>query len=474
MGYLQGEARTQGSLFPISLEELIPADHLARVIEAFVTSLDLAALGFSKARLQGTGRPPYHPGDLLKLYLYGYLHRLRSSRRLEAECRRNVEVMWLLGRLAPDFKTIADFRKDNGAPLRMVCAAFVQFCRRAELLRGDLVAIDGSKFQAVASRRGYMNQAQLQHQQKKLEQHIGEYLKQLDAADCEEAEPGVDSAAVKAALVQLQNRHANNLSCQALLAEQGLTQYVAGEPEARMMKTQNGPRIAYNVQTAVDAEHGLILHHEVTTDAADNLQLEPMARAARDLLQQESLQVTADAGYSNGEQFDACEQASITAFVPPNRAVNNKGEGQYFPREKFRYDAAQDCYHCPAGERLPLKQLNKGLRIYAAAEASCARCPLKGQCTGTRRRFVSRHAHEEAFERMERRMERNPDMMAKRRAIVEHPFGNLKQWIFGNGRFLLRHRAGAQTEMALGVLAYNFKRALQVLGSKRLLVQLAR
>lgn len=312
MGYIQGEARGQGSLFPPSLEELVPEDHLVRVIEAYVARLDLQQLGFSKALPNKTGRPPYAPSDLLKLYLYGYFQRIRSSRRLEAECRRNIEVMWLLGRLSPDFKTIADFRKDNGAAFQATCRAFVQFCRQVGLISGQLVAIDGSKFQAVASQRKHLSLAKLKRQQARLEAQIARYLAELDEADRSEATEVVDRSAVKAALQQLENRHADNLTTQALM--QGLEQFVVGEDEARLMRTHQGTKVAYNVQSAVDGEHGLILHHALTQDGNDSQQLEPIAKAAQAVLEQTQLTVTADAGYSNGEQFQACDDAGITAM----------------------------------------------------------------------------------------------------------------------------------------------------------------
>lgn len=469
MGYIQGEGRQQSSLFPPTLEELVPEDHLVRVIEAYVARLDLHALGFSKAEPLKTGRPGYDPADLLKLYLYGYLQRIRSSRRLEAECHRNVEVMWLLGRLAPDFKTIADFRKDNGAAFQATCRTFVQFCRQVGLISGQLVAIDGSKFQAVASQRKHLSLTKLKRQQAKLEAQIVRYLAELDEADRTESAEAVDRRAVKAALQHLQSRHADNLTAQALMEVQGLDQFVVGESDARLMRTHQGARVAYNVQSAVDGEQGLILHHAVTQDGSDNQQLEPMAKAAQAVLEQEHLTVTADAGYSNGEQFQVCEALGITAYVPANRSINNKGgDTPLFDRSAFTYDAENDQYQCPAGQWLTLKQVNGMQRIYAA-RADCSACPLQPHCTKAKHRYITRHTHEAAFERMQQRMQRHPEVMIRRRSIVEHPFGNLKQWILGNGRFLLRQLQGARTEMALAVNAYNLKRAINVLGARRLI-----
>ncbi|WP_166367133.1 IS1182 family transposase [Pseudomonas akapageensis] len=469
MAYIQGEDRTQGALFPVSLDDLIPDDHLVRVIEAYILRLDLQQLGFSKSQPKATGRPPYNPADLLKLYIYGYFHRIRSSRRLEAEAQRNVEVMWLLGRLTPDFKTIADFRRDNGPAFTATCRAFVQFCRRVGLIAGELVAIDGSKFQVVASNRKHITPNKLKHQEAALEKRIARYLAQLDETDRSEGGESVNRSAVQAALRELETKKADNQTCQALMEAQGLTQHVLGEPEARKMRTAAGKFVAYNIQSAVDAAHCLIFHHEVTQDGTDNQQLEPMAKAAKAELAQSELTVTADAGYSNGEQFQACEAAGITAFVPANRSVNpTSDEVTFFGREDFVYNAEDDQYRCPAGKVLTLKQLNKGARIYHSAVGDCSTCPLKPQCTKAQRRYVSRHAQEEAFERMEKRMRAHPEMMVKRRSIVEHPFGNLKQWLFGNGRFLVRHLRGARAEMSLAVLGYNLKRALKVLGASQM------
>ena len=470
MRYIQGENRSQTALFPVSLDELIPDDHLVRVIEAYVSLLDFEQLGFDKARPKATGRPSYDPADLLKLYLYGYFQRIRSSRRLEAECQRNVEVMWLLGRLAPDFKTIADFRRDNSAAFTATCRAFVRFCRNAGLIAGELVAIDGSKFQAVASSRKHMTPKKLKHQEAVLDKRIARYLAQLDEADRNEGGESINRSAVQTALRELQIKKANNQTCQGLMEAQGLVQHIVGEPDAQKMRTPSGKFVAYNIQSAVDAKHCLILHHEVTQDGTDNRQLEPMAKAVKEELQQPELCVTADAGYSNGEQFQACEDAGITAFVPPNRSVNNQGDGaEFFDRTDFKYEEQRDVYQCPGGKLLTLKQMNKGNRIYQATIADCDVCPLKSRCTQTSRRYLTRHAHEAAFERMEQRMRAHPEMMVSRRSIVEHPFGNLKQWLFGNGRFLLRQLKGARAEMALAVQAYNLKRAIKVLGAQKLM-----
>lgn len=473
MGYIKGEAVTQGSLFPVSLDELVPDDHVVRVVAAYVDRLPLGVLGFAKSTAKATGRPPYDPADLLKLYLYGYLHRIRSSRRLEVECQRNVEVMWLLWRLTPDFKTIAEFRRLNGKAFVAVCRGFVQFCRRAGLMAGELVAIDGSKFQAAASRKQYVGAERLAKQQAALEKQIRAYLDELDRGDQQEASAVMDRSAVQAALQQLQQQRDTLKQDQESLQQQGLQQRIRREPDARLMRHAHGKMPAYNVQTAVDAQHGLIVHHDVTQDASDNRQLLPVAQATKEVLQQASLTVVADAGYSNGEHFQACDEQQIEAFVPVNRAVNNQGSTPHFQKEAFLYCADSDVWRCPNDCLLTRKQLNKGAVIYAANPADCAACPLKSQCTDAKQRFITRHAHEEAFDRMASRMAAHPDMMARRRQIVEHPFGTLKQWIMGNGRFLLWGLQGARTEMALAVTAYNLKRALNILGARRMMALIA-
>lgn len=475
MSYVKGEAPGQSSLFPVSLDELIPADHLVRVIEAYVARLDMAELGFARAVTKTTGRPPYDPADLLKLYLYGYLHRIRSSRRLEAECQRNVEVMWLLGRLAPDHKTIADFRRMNHKGFTALCRAFVQFCRQAGLIAGELVAIDGSKFQAVAARRQLITSARLAKQEKALEARIAAYLQQMDDADKVEASSEIDRTAMQEALRLLQARRDDVQSARTLMETMGLRQLVQTEPDAKDMRTARGPRIAYNVQTAVDAKHALILHHDVTTEGTDNRQLLPVAEAAKAVLDQETLTVVADAGYSNLTQFQACDDAGITAHVPPNRAHNTQGNRTLFDRSRFSYDAERDEYVCPNNQRLTLKQLNAHdqNRIYAASPGDCDECPLKPQCTQATQRFVSRHTHEAAGERMQARLVAAPDMMARRRALVEHPYAGLKYWIMGHARLLMRGLEGAGTEMALAVNAYNLKRVINIVGVPALMVMMA-
>ena len=475
MGYVKGEAPGQSSLFPPSLDDLVGDDHPVRVIAAFVDALDLVQLGFERAEPGVMGRPAYDPADLLKLYLYGYLNRVRSSRRLERECLRNVEVMWLLGRLSPDFKTIADFRRRNSQGIVQVCRAFVRFCAKARLLGGELVAIDGSKFEAVASRRQVVTKRGLAEESRKLDARIAQYLRALDEGDAQEREEPIDRAAVMAAVAELKGRRADCQTALQALAALDETQHVTGEPEARLMRTAHGQAVAYNVQSAVDAQHGLIVHHEVTNAGTDNAQLEPTAKAAKEALGSSELRVVADAGYSNGTQFEACEAAGITPFVPLNRAPQHAG-GRYYGVERFEYDKASDTYRCPAGKVLTLKQINRSeaCRVYAARAKDCASCAFKGACTGASRRFIQRHWNEEAFERMQKRLAQAPEMMSRRRALAEHPFAQLKYGVMGDrGRLLLKGLSGARAELALAVLARNLKRVIAILGTHGLRTRLA-
>jgi transposase len=440
MSYIQGEGRSQGTLFPVVLDDLVPADHVCRVIDAFVDGLAMAELGFERAEAAETGRPGYDPRDLLKLYLYGYLHQLGSSRRLEAECRRNLELMWLLGRLYPDHKSIAEFRRMHREAVTAAGAELVRLARSVGLVRGEWIAIDGTKFRAVASAESVRER-----------QALEKYLDSCEQAD-EEAQALIDPSAVQAALNKLK-QHA--------------------EPEASFMRMAGSFAPAYNVQTAVDAEHGLIVAHAVTLDAADNRCLEPMAEAAKKALEADRLNIVADAGYSNGEQAGRCEAAGLVPHVPANRAVNNQGDGTLLDRSLFLYRPESDSFLCPAGKTLDRKQLHRADRtvLYQASAADCGACSLKPRCTPSARRMLGRHLDEDALNRMHQRA--TPALMRLRRSTVEHPFGTLKYCIFGHPRLLLRGLSGARTEIGIGVMAYNLKRMVNLLGATRLIQALA-
>ena len=432
MGFIQGEARTQGTLFPVSLEGLIPEDHFCRVIDAFVDRLDVQGLGFARAEAAETGRPGYDPRDLLKLYLYGYLQQIRSSRRLESECQRNVELMWLLGRLRPDHKSIAEFRRVHRHAVTQAGAELVKFARSVGLIRGEWIAIDGSKFRAVSSVSSVQERVAVER-----------YLESLETADRED-EPVVENGAVAAALEKLR-RHA--------------------EPEAGFMKTAQGLLPAYNVQTAVDAKHGLIVAQQVTDEANDTRSLLPMAEAAQQAVGQPSapIHVVADAGYSNGEQAAACENKGILPHVPVHRGVNTQGGGKLFDRTAFQYQEQSNTMLCPAGHHLRSDGRNRRSIIYLGRAEVCGACAIKPQCTVGPRRSVRRHVQEGALQRMQQRA--TPAAMQLRRRTVEHPFAILKYAIFGHPRFLLRGLEGTRAEMSLAVMAYNLKRMLKLMGA---------
>lgn len=432
MGYIQGDGRAQGTLFPVLLDDLLPADHICRVIDAFVNSLAMSEIGFERGEAAETGRPGYDPRDLLKLYLYGYLNQIRSSRRLEAECLRNVEVMWLLGRLYPDHKSIAEFRRVHREAVTAAGGELIRFAKGCGLIRGEWIAIDGSKFRAVASVDIVRERVALQR-----------YLDSLEKADAA-SELIVDQTAVAAALEKLKRNP---------------------EPDASFMLVRQQALPAYNVQTAVDAEHALIVTHSVVLDASDIRCLKPMAEAAKSVLGVERLNVVADAGYSNGEQIAQCEEVGVTPYVPVMRTVNNQGGGSLYGREDFQYDPDSDTYTCPGDKKLLRKHTNHKDRyiMYKAFASDCGSCPLKPRCTQAPRRGLARHLYEDALNRMKARV--TPEAMRLRRSTVEHPFATIKYRIFGHPRLLMRGLSGARAEIGIATMAYNLKRITKVLGA---------
>jgi transposase len=435
-----------------------------------VDALDLGQLGFSKVEAEETGRPPYSPGDLLKLYVYGYLNQVRSSRRLAREALRNLEVMWLINRLTPSFKTIADFRKDHPQAIVGVCRSFITFCREQALFGRETVAIDGTKIAAVASRKKVVTPKKLAEQVKVLDGKIAEHLKAMDEADRqEEGDAAVERVDVSAAVKELQARRADLQRRAEAMKEQGLTQEVIGEREAKLMRTANhGHQVAYNAQIVVDAEHHLIAAFDLTSEGNDQRLLHPMAEQGKTALEVDSITAVADTGYSNGEHGELCEQAQITAIVPRAQTVNPEGE-QFFGRDRFSYDAENDSYQCPAGATLTVGRVcNTEAKKEYWNNQACRECPLKPQCTTAAKRTIVRSFYEDAREAMHRRAMSDPKWMKLRRCSVEHPFGTMK-WMMGYPRFLVRGRLKAKAELALGVLSYNLKRAIELLGVRQLL-----
>jgi transposase len=463
MGHVTGQSRDQMALFAESLGDLVPADHVVRVIDAFVDGLDLAGLKFSKVEAEATGRPPYHPGDLLKLYLYGYLNQVRSSRRLAREAGRNIEVMWLSGRVRPSFKTIADFRKDHGPSIIGVARAFTAFCRGAGLFGAELLAVDGTKVWAVASKKQVMTPKRIAKMTAAIDAKVAGYLAAMDEADTAERSDEPAPADVKAALAALGVQRDKLQRLAASLEEEGAAQRVMTEPDARLMRTaRHGFQVAYNAQTAVDSKHKLIAAFDLVNDGNDFHQLHPMAAAGKDAVGAAEIDVVADAGYSNGAQGTLCEADGITAMAPRPKTVNPEG-GQYFSRERFAYDAASDTWLCPAGAALVRRKTSQTEAKAEYGTAACGGCALKAQCTGAARRVVVRSFHEDAREAMHQRAAGDPKWMKLRRAIVEHPFAGVK-WLMGYPRFLLSGLKKAKSELAMSVTAYNMKRAIATLG----------
>lgn len=467
MTHVTGQSRYQTTLFPEVLDEAIAADSAVRVIDAFVDMLDLKRLGFSRVEAEETGRPPYAPADLLKLYVYGYLNRVRSSRRLATEARRNVEVMWLINRLMPAFKTIADFRKDHTAAIVGVCRAFIGFCREQALFGAELLAIDGTKIAAVASRKAVLTPKRIAKESEAIDRKIAEYLAAMDEADRQEPREELAAADVTAAIAALKAQQADLQGQARALAARGLKQLVVTEPEAKLMRTPHGHAVAYNAQIAVDAEHKLIVAFELTNDGNDQQQLHPMAVAAKEAVAADAVMVVADTGYSSGEQGARCEQDEITAIVPRAETVNPKGK-QYFCRDQFIYDRDRDSWRCPAGETLSLYKTSHTQKKKEYTSTACTSCPLKRQCTSAARRVIVRDFYEDAREAMHRRATGDPTWMKHRREMAEHPFGTMK-WLMGLPRFLVRGLKKAKAELALGVLSYNLKRVINILGVPALL-----
>jgi transposase len=466
MAHVTGQSRYQSTLFPEVLDEVVSDEDPVRVIDAFVDTLDLTALGFSKVEAEGMGRPPYAPGDILKLYVYGYLHRVRSSRRLEAETQRNVQVMWLINRLTPAFKTIADFRKDHAGAIVGVCRAFIRFCREQSLFGAELLAIDGTKIAAVASRKQVITPKRIEKMNAAIDRKIADYLASMDEADREERAAGAP-ADVAAAIEALKAQKARLQGQARELAAGGLKQQVVTEPEAKLMRTPHGHAVTYNAQIAVDAEHKLIVAFELTNEGNDYRQLYPMAAQAKDAVGADQVTAVADTGYSTGEQGALCEREGITAVVPRAETVNPNGT-QYFSRDRFNYDRESDSWRCPAGATLSLYKTSHTQNKKEYTTEACGSCPLKPQCTKAARRVIVRDFYEDAREAMHRRAMADPVWMKHRREMAEHPFGTMK-WLMAQPRFLVRGLRKAKAELALAVLSYNLKRVVNILGVPALL-----
>lgn len=468
--FIEGIERAQGLLFPDHLEDFVSEDNPVRAVDAFVDGLDLALMGFKGAA--NTGRPGYHPSVLLKIYVYGYLNRIHSSRRLEREAGRNIELIWLTGRLVPDFKTIADFRRDNGKAIRKACSQFVFLCRQIGLLdaaqNGELVAIDGSKFKADNNRDKNFTPAKLQRRMDDIETSMARYLDKLDAADRNEL------ALPSAKIDQLQERIATLREQMAELQAIGVEmdqspdkQVSTTDPDARSMRHRGTGIVGYNVQAAVDSKHHLIIAHDVTTSGSDRDQLVAMSNKARQPMGIEQINIVADRGYYGGEQLLECSNQQIVTYVP--RPLTSSGTKRgLFIKQDFIYNAEADTYTCPAGQTLTKgahRSDRKGNVNFYRHLTACSDCHLKPRCTPEKIRRIRRWDHETILDDVEYRLDKKPDAMRIRRSTVEHVFGTLKTWM-GHNHFLTRTKKKVATETSLHVLAYNFKRVLNIIGSK--------
>ena len=477
MTHIPGSDRSQLLLLPEAIDNYVCADNPVRFIDAFVDTLDLKAAGFARVEAKATGRPGYAPGDLLKLYIYGYLNRIQSSRRLERETNRNIELMWLTGRLTPDFKTIADFRRDNGPAIRAACAQFLVLCRQFNLFTRAVVAIDGSKFKAVNNRDKNFTVAKVAKRIEQVEASIERYLTALDHADRQDNDVAEAKAARLKEKIEGLRRQMRSLKEMERQVEVAPDKQVSlTDPDARSMATSGKGTgiVGYNVQIAVDAEHHLIVAHEVTNIGTDRAQLASMGRKARDAIECEEVTVLADRGYYNGEEVLACEGTGVLPYVPKTRTSGNAKRG-LFTVQDFIYDAENDRYTCPAGEFLTRGKVRSDRRDdmdHYRNLTACLTCGLKPQCTPDKVKRQKRWAHEAVLDRMQARLDRMPEAMTIRRQTVEHPFGTLKAWM-GSTHFLTKTLEKVKTEMSLQVLAYNMKRIINIFGVRPLIQAIA-
>jgi transposase/IS5 family transposase len=466
MTHITGRDRSQALLLPESLDDYVGKDNAVRFIEAFVDGLDLAAAGFARVQSKETGRPGYAPADLLKLYIYGYLNRVRSSRRLEAETHRNIEVIWLLRHLKPDFKTIADFRRDNRNAFRPVFRQFVLLCKQLDLFGRELLAVDGTRIKAVNNKDRNFTRASLTEFIKLADKKLDDYLQRLDKSDA--TEQGAGGSRVKNLAEKIAAVGERRTRCQEMLAEldrSGENQISLTDPDSRAMAAHTHVAVGYNVQIAVDTKHKLIVEQQVTNQVVDMGLLTQTAEPAKAVLGVEQIDVVADRGYFKIEDIEACEKAGMQPYVPRPQRGASVNAGLY-RKDEFRYDAASDSYICPAGQRLDpyssslLRGLNK---INYTNKLACDDCAVRSRCTGGRFRSVSRMENEAVLDRMQARLAKRPEILGQRREAVEHPFGTIKQWM-NQGAFLMRGLEKVRAEFSLTALAYNIRRVLNIVG----------
>ena len=471
--FIEGDHREQSTLFPERIEDYISEENPVRVVDVFVDELDLFELGFTSAEPKATGRPAYHPSTMLKLYIYGYLNKIQSSRKLERETNRNLELMWLLNRLAPDFKTIADFRKDNGQAIKSVCRQFMMICKQLNLFAESLIAIDGSRFKAVNNRDRNFTKAKVKRRIAAIDKSLDRYLEQLASFDRQEQDiPRAKTEHVHKQIDALKRQMSEVKAIEELVNAAPDKQVSLTDPDARAMSTnaRSSGTVGYNVQTAVDTKHHLIVAHDVSMAMGDRKQLTRMSKKARESTGIENLKVIADRGYYNMEEIKTTVDEGMTPYVPKSLTSSNRKRGLY-DRRDFIYVEADDEYKCPAGNRLPrrtvMREGNKNMIRYWYS--NCAECQLKSKCTVGKERRVTRWEHGKVLELHEQRMNENPTMMQLRKQTVEHPFGTIKSWM-GMSHFKMKTLKRVSTEMSLHVLAYNLTRMINIIGVKPLII----
>ena len=464
--FIEGADRRQRLLLPDCIEDYVAQDSPVRLVDMFVDELDLGELGFEGAA--ATGRPGYHPATMLKLYMYGYLNQVQSSRRLEREAGRNVECMWLTGKLVPDFKTIADFRRESGAAIQAACRRFVLVCRNLGLVAGGTVAVDGSRLRAVNARDRNFTPVTIRRRMEQVDASIQRYLGMLDTADRQEGQ------ATELRTARLTTRlDALRAQMRALEAmEQAVratpdNQISLTDPDARAMASAGTGTglVGYNLQAAVDADTHIVVAHEVINLSHDRTSLASMGEQAREATGVTTLTVLADRGYFSGPEVLACEEAGIVAICPKPLTSGAKAEGR-FGKQDFVYQTDTDTYRCPAGETMTRRfsSLEHGLTLHGYATPACrSRCAVKATCTASTERRIKRWEHEEVIDAMQARLDRWPGAMRVRRRTVEHVFGTLKDWM-GRSHFKTRRLSNVATEASLHILAYNIKRAIALLG----------